>query len=153
MGWEVYVLVAAGCMALICIVLGLIETLIWGRWERAQRAAYVAGLEDDYRDALKRVRSLEAQITEIGVAHEERFLDGYDKGFDDGLEQQPDRSAAFVDGYDEGHKDGHTDGYDHGFSDGYDMGYTAGRDGEHKYWTERAGDECDPFGLERPTGA
>lgn len=130
MGWEVYVLVGAGCLGTISLVMGLIDSLVWKRWEREQHAAYVAGLEDDYRDALKRVRSLEAQITEHGHQREQAYCQGWDRG-----------EAA-----------GHRDGYDHGFSDGYDMGYAAGRDSEHKYWTERGADECDPFGMARPTG-
>lgn len=153
MEWTTYALIAAGCLGTISLVMGLIDSLVWKRWEAQQRSQHLAWLEDEARAQRLLARSLRAELDEVRVAFEERFLDGYDKGFDDGLEQQPDRSAAFVDGYDEGHKDGHTDGYDHGFSDGYDMGYTAGRDGEHKYWTERAGDECDPFGLVRPEGA
>lgn len=157
MDWMDYTLVAAGCMALICIVLGLIESLVWGRWEREQHRGYVAGLEADYRAAYCEARSLRLQIAEIranyGHQREQAMLDGYEKGFADGHEQHPEYEAAFTDGYDEGEAAGHRDGYDHGYSDGYDLGYAAGRDGEHKYWTERLGDDCDPFGMERPTEA
>lgn len=134
MGWEDYVLVAVGCLAIIVAVCGAIESLVWGRWEREQRAAYVAGLEDDYRLAAAEVRSLQLQISEMrgNYGHQ--------------------REQAFMQGWDDGEAEGHRDGYDHGFSDGYEMGYAAGRDGEHKYWTEVGCDDLDPFGMERPTG-
>lgn len=148
MDWMDYTLVAAGCMALIAIVLGLVESLVWGRWEREQHRGYVAGLEDDYRAAYNEARSLRQQIAEIrgnyGHQREQAMLDGYEKGFADGHEQNPEYEAAFTDGYDEGHADGYTEGYIEG--------YARGRDGEHKYWTSLSSDDCAAFGLERPTG-
>lgn len=126
MDWMDYTLVAAGCMALIAIVLGLVESLVWGRWEREQHRGYVAGLEDDYRAAYNEVRSLRQQITEIrgNYGHQ--------------------REQAYMQGHDDGHADGYTEGYIEG--------YARGRDGEHKYWTSLSSDDCDPFGMERPSG-
>lgn len=145
MEWTTYVLIAAGCLGTISLVMGLIDSLVWKRWEREQRSQHLAWLEDEARTQRLLARSLRAELDEVRVAFEERFLDGYDKGFDDGLEQQPDRSAAFVDGYDEGHADG--------VEEGRMEGFFLGRDAERSVWTTNLGDDADPFGMVRPEGA
>lgn len=148
MEWTTYALIAAGSLGFISLVMGLIESLVWRRWDREQRAQHLAWLEDEARTQRLLARSLQAELGEVranyGSQLERAMLDGYEKGFADGHEQTPEYEAAFTDGYDEGH----ADGYEEGKREGYFLGV----DIERSVWTTNLSDDADPFGMERPLG-
>lgn len=81
MEWTTYALVACGSLAFICLVMGGIEHFVWKKWDRSQRAAHLASLEEEVRQLRQ----------ECEVA----YADGYDNGHADGY-QEGERDGFFL---------------------------------------------------------
>ena len=141
MEWTTYALIAAGSLGFISLVMGLIEHLVWKRWDREQRSQHLAWLEDEVRGQRLLVRSLRAELDEVrgnfGHQREQAFMQGWDDGH--------------TEGYDEGHDDGHDEGYAEGWDDGHadgveegrKEGFFLGQDAERRLWQTNLGDDAD----------
>lgn len=134
MEWTTYALITAGCLGTISLVMGLIDSLVWKRWEREQRSQHLAWLEDEARAQRLLARSLRAELDEVRAEYGHQREQAYMQGWDDG----------HAEGYDEGHADG--------VQEGRQEGFFLGQDAERSLWTTNLGDDADPFGMERPLG-
>lgn len=146
MEWTTYALIAAGCLGTISLVMGLIDILVWKRWEAQQRSQHLAWLEDEARAQRLLARSLRAELDEVrgeyGHQREQAFMQGWDDGHAEG----------YAEGWDDGHAEGYDEGHYEGVEEGRKEGFFLGQDAERAVWQTNLGDDADPFGMERPLG-
>lgn len=84
MEWTTYALVACGSIATICLVMGGIEHFVWKKWDRSQRAAHLAWLEEEVRRLRQECKVAYAEGYDVGHADgfTEGYIDGYARGRD-----------------------------------------------------------------------